>query len=251
MAVQRQRWILSTPSCVTHLSHREPSDPGDTCDSREALNQEFKRGLEMCHTDTVDCDPPSPFLFRIRAKKVTNNKMQWFNEPSPAGASFMYQFLWLNLQMTLKIEPNFLEKSPWPCSGRSTQQHLIWFLVTRRLRGPSPVCPGRASIFPALCVCVWERMCVCACVCVCVRACVCVSVYLRATAKSSTDPIFSSHVSCPRQQLSHKPPSKASWACLSVLSVPQPPLAPLITTRQGKSQMFVMTKVYHLLIHTK
>lgn len=167
----------------------------------------------MCHTDTVDCPPLTSVQYPCQ-ESVTD-KVQWLNDPLwNKQSSFTYNFSGWIYKLPLRLNQlycRFLEKSPWPCSGRSTQQHLIWFLVTRRLREPTPVCPGRASIFPALCVCV----------------------YLCAAAKSSTDPIFSSHVSCPRQQLSHKPPSKAHWACLCVLS--QPPLlfvSPINTVQQ-------------------
>ncbi len=118
-------------------------------------------------------------------------KMQRLNDSccrsSRVGVSFSYKFSGWIRRFPLKLNQfycRFLQKSPWPCSERPLQTTSN--LIPRCLRVPSPVCPGRAFIFPAFCVCV--------CVCVCVAA------------KSSTDPVFSSHVSCPRQQLSHNPP---------------------------------------------
>lgn len=134
--------------------------------------------------------------------------MQWLNDPlcrsGPAGESFTDGSLsgWIyKLPLRLKqLYCRFLEKSPWPCS---------WALYAPT----SNLIPCDTSSARAKSCVSWKSLHLSCIVSVCVYLCV--------AAKFSTDPIFSSHVSCPRQQLSHKaPPAKHMepvWvSCLSV-----------------------------------
>lgn len=106
----------------------------------------------MCHTDTVDCSPPPPPLqSRILARKVLwTKRSDWMT----VEVGLRDQLLDMNSLVGFLLRFNqlycrFIEKSE--------QQHLIWFLVTCRLQGPSPGCPGRASM--SVCVCVFVHSC--------------------------------------------------------------------------------------------